>query len=104
MAALTASLVDEEAVVRRASRGDRAAFEELYNRYARIVYAILLARVPRTDAEDLVQDVFVSAFRKLRTCELPPPFEVGCPPLRATGRSSFIEQRGANGKSKANRA
>jgi RNA polymerase sigma-70 factor (ECF subfamily) len=62
---------DEDQLVRRASRGDRSAFGELYGRYARLVHAILLARVPPADAEDLVQDVFISAFRKLpdlRSC------------------------------------
>lgn len=70
--ALTSS--DEEDIVRNASGGDRAAFEELYNRYARVVHAILLSRVPVSDAEDLVQDVFVSAFRKLRFLRTPAAF------------------------------
>ena len=53
-------------LVRAAVAGDRAAFGELYERYARMVHAILLARVPHGDAEDLVQDVFLSAMRQLR--------------------------------------
>jgi RNA polymerase sigma-70 factor (ECF subfamily) len=67
-------LVDEDAVVRSASGGDRAAFEQLYNRYARVVYGILLARVPPADAEDLVQDVFITAFRKLQFLRTPAAF------------------------------
>jgi len=35
----------EEHLVQRAVAGDRAAFGELYSRYARVVHAILLARV-----------------------------------------------------------
>jgi len=54
------------ALVRAAAAGDRAAFGELYERYARMVHAILLARVPPSVAEDLVQDVFLSALRQLR--------------------------------------
>ena len=55
----------EDGLIRAAVRGDRAAFGELYSRYARMVHGILLARVPRADAEDLVQDVFLSALRQL---------------------------------------
>lgn len=52
-------------LVREASLGDRAAFGELYERYARMVHGILLLRVPVADVEDLVQDVFVTAMRQL---------------------------------------
>jgi RNA polymerase sigma-70 factor, ECF subfamily len=37
----------------------------LYTRYARIVQAIVLARVPPAEADDLVQEVFLTAMRKL---------------------------------------
>jgi len=56
----------EEPLIRAALSGDRVAFGELYVRYARMVHAILLARVRPGDAEDLVQDVFLSAMRQLR--------------------------------------
>ena len=57
---------EEDKTVRAAIEGDREAFGELYVRYARMVHAILLARVPPADAEDLVQDVFMAAMRQLR--------------------------------------
>jgi RNA polymerase sigma-70 factor (ECF subfamily) len=57
---------DEDKTIRAAIDGDRDAFGELYVRYARMVHAILLARVPPGDAEDLVQDVFMAAMRQLR--------------------------------------
>src|SRR5215813_841450 len=57
---------EEDDMIRAAIGGDREAFGELYVRYARMVHAILLARVPHGDAEDLVQDVFMSAMRQLR--------------------------------------
>lgn len=66
--------IPDDELVRRASSGDRAAFEELYHRNARLVHAILLARVPISDAEDLVQDVFLSAFRKMRLLRVPGAF------------------------------
>lgn len=56
---------DDERLIHQAAGGDRAAFGELYLRYARMVHAILLARVPPADAEDLVQDVFMAAMDRL---------------------------------------
>jgi RNA polymerase sigma-70 factor (ECF subfamily) len=50
----------------RASRdGDRSAFGRLYTLYQRMVHAIVLARVAPGDADDLVQDVFLTAMRQL---------------------------------------
>src|SRR5579872_3487122 len=57
---------EDDGLIRAAVEGDRGAFGELYVRYARMVHGILLARVPAGDAEDLVQDVFMSAMRQLR--------------------------------------
>ena len=56
---------EDDALIRAASSGDRDAFGELYVRYARMVHAILLVRVPPGDAEDLVQEVFLAAMRQL---------------------------------------
>jgi RNA polymerase sigma-70 factor (ECF subfamily) len=56
----------DDALVLAAASGDRSAFGDLYVRYARVIHGILLARVPPKDAEDLVQDVFLSAMRQLR--------------------------------------
>jgi len=52
-------------LVRAAASGDREAFGELYVRYARMVHGILLGRVPPDEAEDMVQDVFISAMKQL---------------------------------------
>ena len=59
--------VSDEALVRAAQAGDHAAFGQLYQRYARMVHGILLTRVPRIAAEDLVQDVFLQALPSLST-------------------------------------
>ena len=67
MMTLVARAVDEDdGLIRAAVAGDRGAFGELYVRYARMVHGILLARVPPGDAEDLVQEVFMSAMKQLR--------------------------------------
>lgn len=55
----------ELALIAAAQAGDRGAFGSLYDRYARMVHGILLARVPRADVEDLVQEVFLHAMQRL---------------------------------------
>lgn len=56
---------DAARLVRSARAGDPEAFEELYRRYHRLVHGVLLARLPRHDAEDLAQDVFLAAWQRL---------------------------------------
>src|SRR4029077_1723519 len=56
---------EEDSLVRAAREGDRDAFERLYDRYARMVHGILLARVPPREVDDLVQEVFLQALRQL---------------------------------------
>ena len=53
--------------VAAAQDGDRAAFGQLYERHARMVHGVLLARVPVGEVDDLVQDVFMRALRRLST-------------------------------------
>jgi RNA polymerase sigma-70 factor, ECF subfamily len=57
----------DPAVVEAARAGDHDAFGRLYASYGRMVHGILMARVPRDEVDDLVQDVFLTAFRKLDT-------------------------------------
>ena len=58
---------EEDSLVIAARGGDRAAFGRLYDRYARMVHGILLARVPPREVDDLVQEVFLLALRQLHT-------------------------------------
>src|ERR671927_1392349 len=54
---------DAELIV-RAGDGDRGAFEVLYRRYARPVFALALRRLgDRGRAEDAVQETFASVWR-----------------------------------------
>src|SRR5689334_8090121 len=57
----------EIGLVRAVLEGDREGFGRLYDLYAPLVHGILLARVPRTEVDDLVQDIFLHAFKKLHT-------------------------------------
>lgn len=54
-------------LVEAANRGDREAFGRLYDLYVRMVHGVLLARVPRDEVDDLVQDVFMQALERLHT-------------------------------------
>ena len=57
----------EVVLVSAALEGDREGFGRLYDLYAPLVHGILLARVPRIEVDDLVQDIFLHAFKKLNT-------------------------------------
>lgn len=59
------STVADNALVEQARGGDRAAFGNLYESYRRMVHGILLSYVCWADAEDLMQDVFMLALRRL---------------------------------------
>jgi RNA polymerase sigma-70 factor (ECF subfamily) len=54
--------------IRLAQQGDAAAFEFIYRRHSRRVYALCLrlARDP-VEAEDLMQEAFLQVFRKIHT-------------------------------------
>lgn len=62
----TASHGNDGVLARAAAAGDRSAFAVLYRRHAPVVHGLLLLRVPRGEAEDLVQDVFLTALRRIR--------------------------------------
>ena len=46
----TQHAAEDAGLVRKAIDGDEAAFSTLYERYARMIHGLLLARVPREDA------------------------------------------------------
>jgi RNA polymerase sigma-70 factor (ECF subfamily) len=60
------SVLTDDELVRAAQRGDSASFEALYARYGRVVHGILLGRLAAADADDVMQEVFITAYRKLR--------------------------------------
>lgn len=55
----------EARLVERVCLGEQAAFDDLYKMFAPMVHGIVLARVARDEADDIVQDVFISAYRNL---------------------------------------
>ena len=56
---------EEIQLVERICGGETAAFNELYKMFAPLVHGVLLARVPRDEVDDIVQEVFLSAFRNI---------------------------------------
>lgn len=89
---MEADAANEEAeLARRAQLGDRAAFEALYRRFARGVHALLAARVRAHEADDLVQEVFLSAWRARG--ELREPARVGAWLLAIARRQALRAQR-----------
>ena len=56
----------EKDLVRRLQQGDGEAFEELISRYANRVYALAFRYTKNSqDAEEVLQDVFVTVYRKI---------------------------------------
>ena len=61
-------------LVRAAQAGDVASFELLYARYVPVVHSILLGRLSPADADDVTQNVFISALTKLGSLREPAAF------------------------------
>jgi RNA polymerase sigma-70 factor, ECF subfamily len=60
-------LPPEAALVTAVLDGNHEQFAQLYDLFAPLVHGILLARVPRNEVDDLVQDIFLHALKKLHT-------------------------------------
>jgi RNA polymerase sigma factor (sigma-70 family) len=81
---------EDERLVSAAREGDDRAFEQLYARYrARIrAFALRMTRDPDR-ADDLVQDVFISALRRLRETDTPISFR---PWIYEIARNACIDE------------
>src|SRR5688572_29752077 len=86
---------DDGKLVRSALAGDPAAFSRLYERYGRVVHGLLLARVARDEVEDLVQDVFLTAWRRLGDLRDPAAFG-GWIAMIARNRATDFHRRTAD--------
>ena len=82
-------------LVRSALAGDASAFSRLYERYGRVVHGLLLARVGRDEVEDLVQDVFLTAWRRLDGLRDPAAFG-GWIAMIARNRATDFHRRTAD--------
>src|SRR5215216_766165 len=65
---VTAAATDDRALVRAALDGNRDAFDDLVRRHQRHVYQLCYRFAGNhEDASDLAQDVFIRAYKGLRT-------------------------------------
>jgi RNA polymerase sigma-70 factor, ECF subfamily len=97
----------DEALVRSAQGGDRAAFEELVRRTSRLVFARLYLETGDAHrAEDLLQETLLSAFRSLRQLDDPKGFrrwllKIAQNALLDAGRRDSRQKRAAPPRSEA---
>jgi RNA polymerase sigma-70 factor (ECF subfamily) len=84
--------VDDALLVRQAQDGEENAFTRLYERYARFIHGVLLARVAQADVEDLLQDVFLTAWKNLGTLRDPAAFG-GWLSMIARNRATDLHRR-----------
>jgi RNA polymerase sigma-70 factor (ECF subfamily) len=75
--------VDDEQLLMRVASGDRAAFGSLYDRFCRPLYSLALKMLANeTEAQDLLQEVFLSVWNKASTFD----------PARGTAFSWVVTQ------------
>ena len=84
-------------LIARVGEGDSGAFELLYRRYARPVFALALRRLgDRGRAEDAVQETFASVWRSARSYRQ--DRGPGAPWLYAVARNAIVDRRRALGE------
>jgi RNA polymerase sigma-70 factor, ECF subfamily len=94
--AATAALATQERstdgqLLARIARGDRAAFETLYHRYARTVFGLALRRLGDRDrAEEAVQETFTAVWRSAHSYR--PDRGPGAPWLYAVARNAIVDR------------
>src|SRR6059058_3562245 len=88
--ARAATLQTETDLVAAVRRGDDRAFEELYARYHRRISSYIFGMVKdHARAEDLTQEVFMSALRRMRDTDRPIAFK---PWVYEIARNACIDQ------------
>ena len=81
---------DDHQLVAAVRRGDDRAFEALYARYQRRIHAYVMGMVKdHGRAEDVTQEVFVSALRRMRETERPIAFK---PWIYEIAKNACIDQ------------
>jgi RNA polymerase sigma-70 factor (ECF subfamily) len=87
---VSADVTSDGELLSRVGSGDRAAFEELYRRYARPVLGLALRRLgDRGRAEDATQEAFASVWRSARSYD--PSRGAGAPWLYAVARNAIVD-------------
>jgi RNA polymerase sigma-70 factor, ECF subfamily len=63
----TVAVKREAVLVDQIRAGNQEAFDEFYKMFLPLVHGIVLSKVPRDEVSDIVQEVFLAAYRKLHT-------------------------------------
>ena len=86
--------LDEMELVRRARKGDLAAYDELVRRYQERIYATIYHMTANhEDANDLAQDTFIKAFRALRSFKGGSSFYTWVYRIAVNKTINFLKQR-----------
>jgi RNA polymerase sigma-70 factor, ECF subfamily len=84
----TVAVKREAVLVDQIRAGNQEAFDEFYKMFLPLVHGIVLSKVPRDEVSDIVQEVFLAAYRKLHS--LREKNAVGCW-LAIIARNSAME-------------
>lgn len=61
----------EAVLINEIIAGNQASFDELYRRFSPMINGIILSRVPKDEVADIVQEVFITAYRNLKNLREP---------------------------------
>jgi RNA polymerase sigma factor (sigma-70 family) len=87
-------LVDESVLVKRARRGDLAAYDDLIRRYQERIYATLYHMTSNhEDANDLAQEAFIKAFQALKSFKGGSSFYTWVYRIAVNKTINFLKQR-----------
>lgn len=85
---------EEEAIVRRAQRGDLAAYDELVCRYQERIYATIYHMTSNhEDANDLAQESFIKGFQALKSFKGGSSFYTWLYRIAVNKTINFLKQR-----------
>jgi RNA polymerase sigma-70 factor, ECF subfamily len=76
-----------------AGSGDRRSMGALFERFAPLVHGVLIARVRRAEADDLVHDVFMTAMRGLSLLREPAAFPGWLATIARNRATDFLRAR-----------
>ncbi len=86
--------VEEDAMVRRAQKGDLAAYDELVRRYQQRIYATVYHMTSNhEDANDLAQEAFIKAYQALKTFKGGSSFYTWVYRIAVNKTLNFLKQR-----------
>lgn len=90
-------MTDYKNIVPNAQNGDPKALDELYKSTSRAVYFTCLSFLKNEqDAEDLMQNTYITAFQKLKTLQQPEKFEPWIKRIAANLCKDFLAKKGAH--------